>query len=574
MTVEYKFRSMTSVAGEEIILPTGGVVCVVGGNNVGKSQLLRELNGFATTTARELKPLVLSSVTVQRPSGTVEDAEAWLELHADEQTVPGERRKFAARVGGNGHHADDFHQWFAATGQGGAYLGNAAPFFVEHARAGELSAYMGGAIDSKSYNPRNVALVKLRMSGELEAAISDVTREAFGSPVILDRLDAQTRLRVGEVSTPVPPLNRPTREYARALSELPLLDDQGDGLRSFVGIVGQVLTHPMDVFLVDEPEAFLHPGQARVLGRWLARVATDRNLQVFVATHDRDLLLGLLSAEDGARVSVVRVAREGDASHLTQVSPDEIADVFAKPVLRYSNVLQGLFHSQVVVCEGDADCRFYGAALDAMGSALGKRSLADDTLFVPSGGKGQVSPLVRVLSTLGVRAWALPDFDVIRNRDELKSMVEGIGATWTQQMNDDYVTLTRAINDGVRWEAVKNSGLAAVPPGEPFAAAERLLGALRAGGVLVVPSGEMEGFYRGTKSQKSLWVSEALELRVHESSAVTDYLEPVLAAAGVAREPDVALEKRIQAGTTPQPSDTDEGEVPPAKKSMWKRREH
>lgn len=49
MSVEFKYTSVTSSAGERVDLPTAGVVCVVGGNNVGKSQLLRELREYAFT---------------------------------------------------------------------------------------------------------------------------------------------------------------------------------------------------------------------------------------------------------------------------------------------------------------------------------------------------------------------------------------------------------------------------------------------------------------------------------------------------------------------------------------------
>ena len=459
----------------------------------------------------------------------MEEAAAWLRERAVPRAAsPGVKPEYAFRISEGGLDVEAFQGWFDKDRQGPAYLGNAARFFVEYARAGELSAYAGGFIETNMYNARNYALMKLRMSGELEGELSDVVEEAFGDPLVLDRLSTQTRLRVGRVDVEVPLLNRPTAEYADAVAGLPLLDDQGDGLRSFVGVVGQVLTHQIDVFLIDEPEAFLHPGQARVLGRWLADVATNRNMQVVVATHDRDFLLGLLSNVGETSVTILRVSRAGRESHFTQVPASDISDVFARPVLRYSNVLQGLFHNQVVVCEGDADCRFYGAALDASAARAGKRPIADDTLFVPSAGKGQISSLVAVLAKLGVRAWTVPDFDVLRSRDELKAIVMAVGGVWSKAIDADYVTLTRAINAGGLWDAVKAGGVSSVPAGDATLACNRLLDALAAIGILVVPVGEMEGFYRASGEHGSSWVSEAPAADAHASQTVTEFLAPLL----------------------------------------------
>ena len=53
------------------------------------------------------------------------------------------------------------------------------------------------------------------------------------------------------------------------------LDEQGDGFRSYVGVVLSVLLSEGRTILLDEPEAFLHPMQARRLGAWLAeQIAT------------------------------------------------------------------------------------------------------------------------------------------------------------------------------------------------------------------------------------------------------------------------------------------------------------
>src|SRR3954452_10968168 len=44
------------------------------------------------------------------------------------------------------------------------------------------------------------------------------------------------------------------------------LEKEGDGMRSFVGILLHVLLSNDMISLVDAPEAFLHPPQARLIG--------------------------------------------------------------------------------------------------------------------------------------------------------------------------------------------------------------------------------------------------------------------------------------------------------------------
>ncbi|MEV0989569.1 hypothetical protein [Streptomyces sp. NPDC049949] len=34
------------------------------------------------------------------------------------------------------------------------------------------------------------------------------------------------------------------------------------------------------------------------------------------------------------------------------------------PSLRYSNIISGLFHDGVVLCESEGDCQFYAASFD------------------------------------------------------------------------------------------------------------------------------------------------------------------------------------------------------------------
>lgn len=529
MAIRYRVRSLTSSGGDRVGLPLVGVTCIVGGNNAGKSQVLREIARLAHEPLGRQAPLALGEIDVERPDGSIEEAQRWLATRFIEvDTPPGVGRRFTTSVGEPTTSAEEFQGWFGSVHQGSAYLGNAARYFVHHATAGSLAGYAAGVISSTSADT-NEPLSRLFSNGELEQTLSDAALATFDQSLTLDRTSAQVRLRVGEALVPVPPINRPTREYADAVARLEPLDVQGDGLRSFVGLALAMLVKRPDVFLVDEPEAFLHPGQARAVGRWLARHAADLDIQLIVATHDRDIILGMLQSESDVAINVVRVSRQGSTTNFYQLEPHQVRQVWDSPVLKYSNVLQGLFHRRVIICESDADCRFFGAAIDGLAAEASVRAIADDTLLVPSGGKSRVGEIAGALSSLGVKARAILDFDVLRVKADLKAIVSGIGHSWTREMDNDYTAFARTVHSAaVDWSVLKSGGLGAVPRGEAHRAVQALTSALSRIGIHIIEVGEMEDFDKDISLHGAGWVSAALERNLHRSEPLRRFVRPLL----------------------------------------------
>ena len=54
--------------------------------------------------------------------------------------------------------------------------------------------------------------------------------------------------------------------YAEKLASYPQVQNQGDGIKSFVGIMLYLMIDHYRTFLIDEPESFLHPPQAKIMG--------------------------------------------------------------------------------------------------------------------------------------------------------------------------------------------------------------------------------------------------------------------------------------------------------------------
>jgi AAA domain, putative AbiEii toxin, Type IV TA system len=200
---------------------------------------------------------------------------------------------------------------------------------------------------------------------ELEQSMSSGFKAAFGEDLIVHRgAGKEVPLYVGTEVKLEPGRRWPSREYWEKVEAMPPLKTQGDGMRSFVGVLLYATVVDYSVVLIDEPEAFLHPPQARLLSRMLVQ-KKKKDSQLFLATHSADVIRGLLDAGSSS-VRIVRLLRRGDVNYARSLRTDEVKTLWADPLLRYSNVLDGLFHDNVVVCESDADCRFYEAVAVAV----------------------------------------------------------------------------------------------------------------------------------------------------------------------------------------------------------------
>jgi len=506
--------TITTNTGETASLLRSGVTCIVGGNNVGKSQLLRDL--VALLEIRPSKPVVVTSLQLDTGDLEPEDElEAWLNRTADKTEVAGQAPTFTPiPAGGQALNVSGFISNVSQPN----FLGQARPFYCWYADAGNRANLGAGSVGAPNMRGSAHPLIRVYRDGDLEEALSLLSESLFGFPLTLDRVNGNVLFRVGNTGLTVPPLDHPTLEYSDAVAALPELQSQGDGVKSFIGLALHVKAGHQPMILIDEPEAFLHQSQSKALGRWLAKESVAAERQVILATHDRDIVLGLLSGD--APVTVLRLTREGNDSHLDQLKAEDLATVWDDAILRYSNVLDGLFYGCVVVCEGDADCRFYSAVLDDLASGGATSARPDDVLMVPSGGKGRVANIANALKALKVRLFAIVDFDALRERTVIKQIVESVGGEW-DSLEEDYSSLIRVMNPngGVLWDQAKTQGLAAVPQGDASQQAVRLLGGLSRQRVLVVPVGEMEGFDRTIGGKSSTWVNGMLAKNGHKLSS-------------------------------------------------------
>jgi hypothetical protein len=220
--------------------------------------------------------------------------------------------------------------------------------------------------------------------------------------------------------------------------------------------------------------------------------------------------------------------------------------VWRDPLLRYSNILDGLFHEGVIVCESDGDCRFYGAMMDAVAGT----EVRPDLLLVHAGGKARVATIINALRAIDVPVRTVLDFDALSDEVTLRSVCESLGGNWdelaadfrvvksaieqrrpqlaTKQVRESILQIidavekdvlsTKAIKDirevvrgASAWSDAKRMGKAYVPGGDASAVYARLNKRLRSLGVFLVEVGELEQFCKTIGDHGPAWVIKVLE---------------------------------------------------------------
>jgi hypothetical protein len=486
----------------------------------------------------------------------------WVDEHSFSRTTQ-EGRTF--RRAGVGFVSENVLRGEWAGGPNEQYCPNVSSFVTFYAGADNRLGLLAGSgsydpINDTPQNPMQVLFAR----PEVEQLISNTAFEAFGMPVTLSRIfGSNLDLYIGQVQTEATVV--PSREYIEEILRLPTLQSQGDGIRSFMGLMLALVTAQFLVVIVDEPEAFLHPPQARLLGRKLATEA-PRGTQVFVATHNLDVLQGLLGPVD-AVVTVIRLVRDGNVNRASVLRPGDLRDIWNDPLLRYSNVLEGLFHQGVVVSESDSDSRFYAAVLDAERDE--QELPPHDLLFTQSGGKQRLPLVVRALRAVSVPVAVIADFDVLREEQLFRHIVTSLDHDWAE-LRDLWARVASAIRemgtapavlevkeqvdrildaappgqlareDSQRiraatrvadgWSRVKQGGVAMVRQGDASRLTVELLGRLADVGLHVVPVGELERWVADIGGHGPLWVSEVLRQRRHADNAEAprEFLQQVM----------------------------------------------
>ena len=534
------FSTITFSDGTTLTLDEDDIVVFVGPNNAGKSAALRELEGWV---ARSQPGLVVKNAEMTK-KGTQEDLRAYLEAKAQKS---GDSANL--HYGGIGYNIHHTHLHFF---DNSADRHPVAPFFAKQlATEGRITDSNAAPGIALFQAPPTHPIHLLLMDQALSKDISKKFKHAFGEDLTPFRGGgSKFPLYVGDKPVLLPGKDELSEEFVDALLDSNVsLEAQGDGMRSFAAVMLHVLaarTHSIQ--FLDEPEAFLHPPQARLLARYIAESKTGTS-QLFIATHSTDVLEGLI--EGGSdKVRIVRIRREGDVNHVKELSKQQTKSVTEDTLARFSRVFDGVFFEHVVICEADADCMFYQSLL-SLPSISGDRR--PDVLFVHAAGKHRMAKLADTLRSLDVPVSVIADIDILNDENTFRTLFEKLGGTWeevkthwravsdqvvnrrpplnatqvtnliTQQLEgatgivDFPKERERAIKQIFRnaspWSAMKGSGRSALSHGEPIQQFDRLCKKCSDHGLWIVPVGELEGFCRSVGSHGPGFVQKVLEER-------------------------------------------------------------
>jgi len=357
-------------------------------------------------------------------------------------------------------------------------------------------------------------------------SVGNLFKRAFRKDLMFDFRSKTLRIHVG-VKPNEGLVDRAGDDYTNAIRDNPLLHEQGDGMKSYAGILFETVVSNLDINLLDEPEAFLHPPQMRHIGKTLSSEVSG---QLFVATHSSDIMRGFLEGIKGD-VRILRIHREGCQNLVKEAKSKIVQELWNDPVLRYSNALEGVFHEETIVCEAESDCRLLNAIADYVSENNNQHW--KDTAYVPAGGKHTIKKIANVLRQVGVPVKAVFDIDFLAEANLVEETVKVFGGEW-ENIKPLWKQVDTAVRDGVKpkspseiknmlydkinecepdilplktdiieimkqdsaWNMVKRFGKVVIPTGHAQTNYNSMKEKLEKIGIYIIDNGEIENFCR------------------------------------------------------------------------------
>jgi hypothetical protein len=525
---------LTHVNGTDLTFAGGEITLIVGPNNSGKSTFLREIRNAVKN--HEAARVMFNAVkfTGASPEELKKRIYEYFYVMAD-----GTLKFVLGPDGSREFYLNDF-----TGGPSRLHLDRAADAFVTllNSEGRLLLSRDVATIDLLRNRPRHPYHVFMLNPEKLQQ-LSERVKEAFGLEFAITRIGTPIRGYVAKKFD-----NSDTVSNDQQIPRLgKLLEQQGDGIRSYLGIVAemQAMSHP--VILVDEPEAFLHPPQAKRLGRTIVS-ELEKDRQGFLATHSSDFLQGVLSSGSD-RIRVIRLDWRSSTQTLTVLNNRQLTEAISHPSIANTNLLDSLFFDQTVVCEGDADCKIFDWLLRGEYS-----DTQPDRFWFSAGGKHQIPKIVNLLHSFELDWRVILDLDALTDWSALATLAKLKGldlsprkkriesalraiappdlgklrlaaanALTAQTEDDGALREVSRILEGRKFSApLKQYGLAAIRNGQERQDVETLLNDLRDVGICLLRKGELESYVPSVGPHGPAWVSEVLEKNREFTAELTD----------------------------------------------------
>lgn len=418
ITSPYKFEITKILFKSGNQIQPGRINIFVGANNCGKTRLLKEM--FEFTIGDIGNKILLKWVSLPKPK-------TWKELtkvcHFEiVNTSSGQaiRHKFLA----SRKHPTLEHFGYDLESEIDSILQNQSSWdFLRKRLGGSLVMYLNtdnrlNLIKSRQSNnnpevPESLLEALYRSGSDKTKILNDYCWKFFRKKVFLSPYTGvKVEMKIGNDFADLPSDPQDARDK---LNTVPGLDDQGDGMRSVIGIIAALCAVKKPIILLDEPEAFLHPPQAMQLGEAINNLINSSQ-QLFVATHSADFLRGLLSKTQD--VNIIHIERAiDDKVTISILDAPTLKQIITDPLLSSSRVLDGLFYKGVVVTEGDADATFYQRAFQMIGAA-------NEIHFINAHNKQTLKKVITPYQKLGIKFALVADADVLREKHDMEEILQ------------------------------------------------------------------------------------------------------------------------------------------------------
>ena len=545
--------------GYSLELQQDSIVVFVGANNVGKTQALKDIHQLLCK--QTLAPVIVPSIEINKPP--VEEMRQLAESISDVQLEGGRRAYY-----GYGFQINErlFEQYDREEDFPNGLGGLITVFIDTQRRLNTINSSGPLGPGTKKQNLMYSAVYDSAFRKQLD----DSFYSAFGTHIVPDRISGggggigaflrtgePVRLKEQEVT------EESLDEFIRELEIRPEAQNQGDGIRGYLGIMLEFVAGYRKVVFIDEPESFLHPPQSRAIGRSIGEML-GADQQAFIATHSKDVVLGLLESSE-KRVILVRIERKGKENSYFKLDGDGLKSIYDDSLLRYSNILDGIFRSHVVLCESDSDCKMYSIVLDVLSTSSGSHP---DVLFVHSGGKHRMPIVLDALIKLGIPVDVVADMDILDAPAVLEKMLTVCGQSW-DEIKDIYSSFVKSLDvpnsvitrTGLRdsignildesadsavsddelkrieatlkkpskWVSIKRFGEQSISRGQQWARYTQIKDALSKAHIHLVPCGEIENFVKDATGHGPHWVNNVLEMYPDLDDEVYDEIKGFVA---------------------------------------------
>lgn len=417
---------ITLNTGDVISLNPDSILVFVGPNNAGKSQAIRDIYDMVSDNPQGV---VVTSELIDKPC--VDDVSAFMEEYA----VPDVRH---SKYNGYNFEIYEFnYQKYSDYVEAKEPLpdGFREAFFAFLNTGDRLSVCNPAEQIDRTAPAENLIHILTRDEG-YRSKVSNAFREAFDNDVLPHYANgASIPLCLGtDIHTFVAESSFEIIEQLnRYLDQYPKAHLQGDGIKSYLGILLYLYYGQFSTLFIDEPESFLHPPQAFQMGRTLGN---STGKQLFITTHSKELLNGLLQSSS-KRLKIIRVERCENSNKFAQIKPDDLNILNTTTFLKYSDAIDSLFHTRTVLCESDGDCKFYEAMLDRVS---GSHGVTASTLLLPVGGKSRFKDYLKLLRSLSIEPIVIPDADILNDPGLLKALLPEAGGSW-DDIKDEWINL-------------------------------------------------------------------------------------------------------------------------------------